>query len=93
MASVEQGSQGTAEPRKTSTERVRAWVKNNRDRYNANARRYYSEKGGGKARKRRKERYYENIDKERRQAREGMRTLRENRKQQQAGEIFPQTGQ
>lgn len=91
MANVEQGSQITAEPRKSSTERGRGWRENNRDKYNAYMRNYNKETG--KARQGSKRRYHENIDEARKQSSERVRRFREKQKQQQSGEIFPQTGQ
>ena len=90
MANAEQGSERTEEFRKSEVERVMVWRKNNPDKYNAYMRRYSKSE---KVLKRRKQRYQENIDEERKQTRERTRRFRAKRKQQQSIDIFPQQEQ
>ena len=86
MANAEQGSQGTEEQKKPSTERVMAWKRNNRDKWNAYMRDYNAKTGNAREGNRR--RRHANMDKAREQAREGMRSWRARQKQQQIA-VFP----
>ena len=89
MTHAEQGSETPAGSRNAATERVLAWRKNNREKYNAYMRDY---KKTEKARQGRKQRYYQHLEQNRSRARESMRKLRAKRKQQRI-DIFPQQGQ
>jgi len=85
MANAEQGSQGRGEARKSATERVIEWRKNNPGKYNAYMRQYSKSEIFKEGRKRR---YHDNIEEARKQSRERVSRFRERQKQQQAIDIF-----